>query len=165
MNKKRGNIHFGPEFQIYSSLLKNPFMAICSCSNCFGPGANPSILVTEKRGSRSAYPKSSRQQRGQRSRTGIALRKCPFAYFLQVDLIPQSQQFSFTDYFIYLHFKCFPPSWSPLHKPPLPFTLPCASQRVPPLTHSLTHPLLPHGSSIPLHWGNKPQRTKCLPSH
>jgi hypothetical protein len=40
----------------------------------------------------------------------------------------------------------------------------------PPLCHYegaplLTHPLLPHCSSIPLCWGIKPQWTKSLPSH
>jgi hypothetical protein len=45
--------------------------------------------------------------------------------------------FSFKiDYFIYLHFKC-PLSWFPPLQPP-------------------THPIPPHCSSIPLHWGIKP---------
>jgi hypothetical protein len=30
----------------------------------------------------------------------------------------------FIRYFLYLHFKCYPPSWFPLRKPPIPSPLP-----------------------------------------
>jgi hypothetical protein len=36
----------------------------------------------------------------------------------------------FYGYFIYLHFKCCPPSQSPLQKPPIPSSLHLASMRV-----------------------------------
>jgi hypothetical protein len=39
-------------------------------------------------------------------------------------------------YFIYLHFKCYPPFWFPLHNPPTP--CPPASMRVPPLFTLMT---------------------------
>jgi hypothetical protein len=59
----------------------------------------------------------------------------------------------FIEYFLYLHFKCYPLSRSPLWKPPPP-----ASLRV--LPHPLTHPLLPSCPGIPLHWGIKPPQAQ-----
>lgn len=66
--------------------------------------------------------------------------KCPSRYIL-------------FGYFIYLHFTSYPPSWFPLHNPPIPSTpLTCSYKgALPP-----THPLLPHSPSILLHWGIKP---------
>ena len=55
----------------------------------------------------------------------------------------------FIGYFIYLHFKCYPLSLFPLCKPPVPSSLLLLLWHAPPLLH----PLLPHFSSIPLHWG------------
>ena len=49
-------------------------------------------------------------------------------------------------YFIYLHFKCCPPSGSPLHKHLIPYPLPFASMSllIQPTTHShLTSPASP----------------------
>jgi hypothetical protein len=57
-------------------------------------------------------------------------------------------------YFIYLHFKCCPPSWFFFHNPP-PL---CLYEGAPPPTH----PLLPHHSSIPLHRSIKPQGHSLL---
>ena len=51
------------------------------------------------------------------------------------------RNFFFIGYFLYLHFKCYPLSWFPLQKPPIP----C------PLT-LLTNPLLLPGPAIPLYW-------------
>ena len=62
-------------------------------------------------------------------------------------------------YFIYLHFKCCPPSWFPLCKYPITSPLPCLYEGAPPLTH----PLLSHRSSIPLHWGVKPPQDQGPP--
>jgi hypothetical protein len=42
------------------------------------------------------------------------------------------------NYFIFLHLKCYPPSWYPLHKPLTPSSLLFASKRV--LLHPPTHP-------------------------
>ena len=53
-------------------------------------------------------------------------------------------------YFIYLHFKCYPCSWFPLHKPPTPFPPHCSCEGA----YAPT-PLPFHFSSIPLHWGIK----------
>jgi hypothetical protein len=39
-------------------------------------------------------------------------------------------------YFLYLHFKCFPLSRSPLWETPIPSSLPCLYERAPPSTHS-----------------------------
>ena len=57
----------------------------------------------------------------------------------------------------YLHFKCCPLSWFPLHKPPIPFPLPPATMRVFP------HPLLPHRPGIPLHWDIEPTQDQGPP--
>ena len=46
----------------------------------------------------------------------------------------------FLGYFIYLHFKCYTPSQSPLCKPSIPFLLPFVSKMV--LPHSSTHSCL-----------------------
>jgi hypothetical protein len=55
-----------------------------------------------------------------------------FSYFLF---------FPFIGYFLYLHFKCYPLSRSPLLKPPIPCSLPPATMRV--LPHPYTHSQLP----------------------
>jgi hypothetical protein len=55
----------------------------------------------------------------------------------------------FNGYFIYLHFKYCLPFWFILHIPHIPPPFPFASMRM----HSLTHPFLPHHSSIPFSWG------------
>jgi hypothetical protein len=51
-------------------------------------------------------------------------------------------------YFLYLHFKCFPLSRSPLQKIPIPAPSPCLYKGVPPPTHShlpaLAFPTLGH---------------------
>jgi hypothetical protein len=49
-------------------------------------------------------------------------------------------------YFLYLHFKCYPLSWFPLQKLPIPSPLPC----------SPTLPLPLSCPDIPLHWSIKP---------
>jgi hypothetical protein len=61
-------------------------------------------------------------------------------------------------YCIYLHFKCYPLSWFPLHKSPIPTPSPClhASALLP------SHLLLPHTPSIPLCWGIKPSQDQRL---
>jgi hypothetical protein len=53
-------------------------------------------------------------------------------------------------FFLYLHFKCFPLSRSPLRKPPIPSHLPPASMRVYP--HPSTHSLPSSRPGIPLQW-------------
>jgi hypothetical protein len=58
----------------------------------------------------------------------------------------------FIGYFIYSHFKCYPPSKFPLQKPPIPPPFP-ASMRV----------LPPHQPSIPLFWGIKPSQDQGHP--
>jgi hypothetical protein len=63
----------------------------------------------------------------------------------------------FIGYFIYLHFKCYPPSQVPLHKPPIP----TASMRMfahPPNHSCLSSLVFPYLESSSLH------RTKGLPS-
>jgi hypothetical protein len=55
-------------------------------------------------------------------------------------------------YFLYLHFKCCPPSWFPLCKPPIPFPLPLSLSRCSltnqPTPASPPHPsILRHGAS------------------
>ena len=62
---------------------------------------------------------------------------------------------SFFVYFLYLHFKCFPLSRSPLQKP---IPLPCLYEGVPPLTYPLPS-FLP---GIPLHWGIKQPQAQGL---
>jgi hypothetical protein len=57
----------------------------------------------------------------------------------------------FIRYFIYLHFKCYPPFQFSLHKPPNTSFLPPSSMRV--LTHPPIHPLPSHLPGISLHWG------------
>jgi hypothetical protein len=64
-------------------------------------------------------------------------------------------------YFIYLHFKCYPLSWFPLCKPPISSPLPPVSMRV--LLHPPIHPLLPHCSGLPLHWGIEPSQDQGPP--
>ena len=59
---------------------------------------------------------------------------------------------SFLGYFIHLHFKCYPSSWFPLHKTPIPPTPLCFYKNAPPPTY----PLPMHHPSIPLCWGIKP---------
>jgi hypothetical protein len=54
----------------------------------------------------------------------------------------------FIGYFLYLHFKCFLLSRSPLQKPSLPFPLPASMGTSPP-----THPLPSSCPGIPLPWG------------
>jgi hypothetical protein len=47
----------------------------------------------------------------------------------------------FIRYFLYLHFKCYPLSWFPLQKPPIPFPLPLLTNPPTPASwpwHSLT---------------------------
>ena len=58
-------------------------------------------------------------------------------------------------YFIYLHFKYCPPSWFPFCKFHIPFRIPLLLWGCSP-THPPTHPLQPHGPSIPLCWCIKP---------
>jgi hypothetical protein len=66
-------------------------------------------------------------------------------------------------YFIYLHFKCYPSSQFPFHKPPIPSLLPLplwGCSPIHPPTHSCLSSLVfpfPLSSSLP--------RTKGLPSH
>jgi hypothetical protein len=70
--------------------------------------------------------------------------------------------FIFIGYFIYLHFKCYPPSPFPFHKPSIPSTLAPASIREP--THLPTHShvttlTFPYTGTSSLH------RNNCNPSH
>ena len=58
---------------------------------------------------------------------------------------------NFNGYFLYLHFKCYPLSRSPLWKPPISSPLPCLCEGVAPPIHQL----LPSSPCIPLHWGIK----------
>jgi hypothetical protein len=62
--------------------------------------------------------------------------------------------FSFIGYlhFLYLHFKCYTLSRSPLQKPPFPPSFFCLYEGAP----QPTHPLLPSQTGISLHWGIKP---------
>jgi hypothetical protein len=57
----------------------------------------------------------------------------------------------FIGYFIYLHFKCYPPSWFPLRIPPSHPLLPASMRALP-------HPLQSHNPSIPLRWGIEPSQ-------
>ena len=68
-------------------------------------------------------------------------------------------RYFFIEYFLYLHFKCFLLSRSPLQKPPIPYLPSPASMRM--LIHLPTHPLL---SSLPgLHWSiEHPQAQRPL---
>jgi hypothetical protein len=60
--------------------------------------------------------------------------------------------FFLVGYFIYLHFKYYPLSWSHTPKSPIPSPFPCFYEGVPPPTH----PLIPPSPGIPLHWSIKP---------
>jgi hypothetical protein len=56
-----------------------------------------------------------------------------------------TQCFSFIGYFLYLHFKCYPLSRSPLWKPPIPSPSSCLYEGAPPSTHScLSTPAFPY---------------------
>jgi hypothetical protein len=55
-------------------------------------------------------------------------------------------------YFIYLHFKCYSPSWILLHYP-LSYPLASCFYEGDPLPSN--HPVLPPWPGIPLHWGIK----------
>jgi hypothetical protein len=50
--------------------------------------------------------------------------------------------------FLYLHFKCYPLSWFPLRKPPIPSPSPC----------SQTYPLPLPCPGIPLQWSIEPSQ-------
>jgi hypothetical protein len=63
--------------------------------------------------------------------------------------------------FVYLHFKCYPPSQFPLPKPPIPALPLCHSEGIP----SPTQPLPPYLLSISLHWGIKPSQDQGLALH
>jgi hypothetical protein len=66
----------------------------------------------------------------------------------------------FTEYFIYLHFKCYPLSLFPLHKYPIPYPCPCLYEGAPPPTHSCFLALaFTYTGALSLH------RTKGLSSH
>jgi hypothetical protein len=62
----------------------------------------------------------------------------------------------FIGYFLYLHFKCYLLSRSPLWKPPIPSPSPCLYEGAPPSIH----PLLPSSPDIPLHWGIEPPQAQ-----
>jgi hypothetical protein len=67
--------------------------------------------------------------------------------------------FFFIGYFLYLHFKSFPLSRSPLWKPPIPSLPPCLYEC------ASLHPLPSSCPDILLHWGIKyPQVQGMLPS-
>jgi hypothetical protein len=68
--------------------------------------------------------------------------------------------FTFFGYFIYLHFKCYSPSWFALHKPPIPPPHgPCFYEGAPlPI-----HPHLPSAPSISLGWDIEPSKDQGLP--
>ena len=68
---------------------------------------------------------------------------------------------SFIRYFLYLHFKKFPLSRSPLWEPPIPSPLPLPLWRCP---HSPTQSRLPALTS-PYTGASNPHRTKGLSSH
>jgi hypothetical protein len=98
---------------------------------------------------------------------GLALKVFIYLFLVSVTAFIFSFLSFFKGYFIYLHFKCCPPSWFPLRKhpitSPLPLPLwgcsPCLYEGPPPLTH----PLLSHRSRIPLHWGIKPPQDQGPP--
>ena len=77
--------------------------------------------------------------------TGLLLMACSF-YFLLF--------FFFIGCFIYLHFKCYPPSWFPLWKPLSHSPSPCFYEGAPPSNH----PLPPPYPGILLHWSIKPSQ-------
>jgi hypothetical protein len=96
---------------------------------------------------------------------GLKLRNPPASASLVLGLKvcanpPGSIFHIFIGYFIYLHFKCYPPSHFPLHKPnPLP--LPSASMMVLPLLPTQFHLsalACPYNEPLSLH------RTKGIPS-
>jgi hypothetical protein len=58
----------------------------------------------------------------------------------------------FIGYFIYLHFKCYPPSVFLLHKPPSSLLLTLYEG-----AHSPAHPILPQRPSVLLYWVIKDQ--------
>jgi hypothetical protein len=66
---------------------------------------------------------------------------------------------AFIGYFIYLHFKCFPLSRSPLWKCPIPSPSPCFYEGAPPHIP----PLLSTCPDIPLHWGIEPSQDQGPP--
>jgi hypothetical protein len=97
--------------------------------------------------------------------------KNDFLYLL-ICFTSQSQKkkeivLNFIGYFIYLHFRCYPPSQFPFYKPLIPCpnpppTLPPASMRVlphPPTYSCLTAIAFPYTRESSLH------RIKDLPSH
>ena len=93
----------------------------------------------------------------------IIIISVPFIfYFMQMKWVNQIHFFQvvniFINYFIYLYFKCYSPSQSPLCIPiPYPSSLPLRGS-------STTYPqLLLHPSSIPICWGNKPPQDQVLP--
>jgi hypothetical protein len=77
------------------------------------------------------------------------------------------------EYFFFIYLSCIGyfsiyissvilfPGFPSANKCPIPCHSPCFYEGVTPLTH----PLLPHYSDIPLHWGISPLRTKGLSSH
>lgn len=68
----------------------------------------------------------------------------------------------FNYYFVCLHFRCYPPSWSPFHESPnsISIPMPFASKRV--VHHSHTHSCLTH-LVILLLWGIKPPQDQAPP--
>jgi hypothetical protein len=65
----------------------------------------------------------------------------------------------FIGYFVYVHFKFYPPSQYPLQNTPSRTPFPCLHEG----TSMPTHLLLPHCPSITLHWGNNPLQDQGLP--
>ena len=68
-----------------------------------------------------------------------------------------SSSFLLTNYFMCLHFKCYPPSWSPLQETPIPSSSPLSIRG---FSHT---PTLPHPASILLLQGIKPPQDKASP--
>ena len=77
----------------------------------------------------------------------LLIRNTTFNYFLKLG------------YFIYLHFKCCPPSLCPLPNPLIPSPSPLPLRGGTPPTHTLQH----QPSTIPLHWDIKPPQNQRSP--
>jgi hypothetical protein len=101
---------------VLSYQLKHDYSPKCSYGRYVGRVLQRIDFGTEQSGSKSQP--SSQLPCGIRNPGSLcqALHSDPNRIFIIIIIIIR--------YFLYLHFKCYPPSWFPLWKPPIPFPLP-----------------------------------------